>query len=76
MSSFPKLLTVDEVAKIFRVSKASIYRMLDSGMLTHYKINGGLRFAESDIIGYLELVKHKPWNEKFLIAPHKSHPKR
>lgn len=76
MTKIPQLFTVEEVAKIFRVSKSSIYRMLDSGMLTHYKISGGIRFAESDILGFLDLVKHKPWNERFHIAPNKSHSRK
>ena len=70
----PMLLTVDEVAELFRVSKNSIYRMVQSGMLPFYKIGGAMRFAESDILAFLEHVKHKPWNEKFYIEPHKSHP--
>lgn len=46
--------------------------MTQSGMLQFYMISGGMRFAESDMLVFLENVKHKSWNEKFYIAPHKS----
>jgi len=70
--NLPNLMTVDEVSKLFKVSKNSVYRMVQSGMLPFYKIGGVMRFDEADMSNFLELVKHKPWNEKFYIAPNKS----
>ena len=61
------LLTVDEVAGLFRISKSSVYRMIDSGMLTFYKVGGVMRFDEADMLAFLETVKHKPWNDKFYV---------
>jgi excisionase family DNA binding protein len=73
MNSLPELMTVDEVGQLFKVSKNSIYRMTQSGMLPFYKIGGSMRFAKKDMLEFLESVKHEPWNKKFYIAPHKSH---
>jgi len=72
MKNLPKLLTADEVAEFFRVSRTSVYRMVESGMLTHYKIGGAMRFDEADLFKFLESVKHKPWNEKFFVNKNKS----
>lgn len=66
MSQLPILLTVNEVAEFFKISKSSVYRMVESGMLQHYKIRGAMRFDEKDLLHYLELVRHKPWDEKFM----------
>jgi len=42
MASFDQLreqkLTVIEVARILRVSKMSVYRLLESGALRHYRV--------------------------------------
>lgn len=44
-----ELLTVIEVAKILRVSKATVYRMINSGHLKAYRIGGGFRLKSTDI---------------------------
>lgn len=72
---FPKLLTIDEVAKLFRVSKATVYRMIESRILPFYKVTRAIRFAEEDVLKYLESQRVKPRDEWFFEAPHKSHPK-
>lgn len=72
----PKLLTVDEVAEIFRVSKPTIYRMIQSRILPFYKIGGALRFKETEVLEYLESQRVKPAEEWFYVAPHKSHPRK
>jgi len=72
---FPKLLTIDEVAKLFRVSKATVYRMIESRILPFYKVTRAIRFAEEDVLKYLESQRVKPKNEWFFDAPHKSHPR-
>lgn len=70
------LLTIDEVAAIFRVSKATVYRMIESRLIPFYKIGRAIRFSESEIATYLESQRVKAKNEWFLEAPHKSHPKK
>lgn len=70
-----KLLTVDEVAKLFRISKASVYRMVESRIIPFYKISGVLRFKEEDLLIYLESQRVKPKDEWFYLEKHKSHPR-
>lgn len=43
-------LTVDEVTKILRVSRQTIYNLCKLGKLPHFKVGTKLRFHKSDII--------------------------
>lgn len=74
--SLPTLLTIDEVAQLFRVSKATVYRMIESRLIPFYKISRAIRFSEEEVIAYLEEQRVKPKNEWFFEAPNKSHPKQ
>ena len=71
----PKLLIIDEVAEMFRVSKPTIYRMVESRLIPFYRLRGGLRFKEDEVLAYLEAQRVKPKEEWFYEAPHKAHPK-
>lgn len=42
-------LTVEEVAKILRVSRQTIYVLCREGKLPHFKVGTKLRFKKSDI---------------------------
>lgn len=42
-------LTVDEVARILRVSRQTIYVLCREGKLPHFKVGTKLRFKKSDI---------------------------
>ena len=42
-------LTVDEVAKILRVSRQTIYVLCRKGELPHFKVGTKLRFKKQDI---------------------------
>jgi putative molybdopterin biosynthesis protein len=42
-------LTVDEVAKILRVSRQTIYVLCKEGKIPHFKVGSKLRFKETDI---------------------------
>ena len=53
-----RLLTIDELAKIFRVSTRTIYRMLDDEELPFaIKLKGTWRFPENDVYAWLESHK-------------------
>jgi len=43
-------LTVDEVSKILRVSRQTIYVLCREGKLPHFKVGTKLRFKKSDIV--------------------------
>jgi len=47
------LITPDEVASILRMSKSSIYRIIEKREIPFYKISGSLRFKKSDIENYI-----------------------
>ncbi len=70
-----KLLTVDEIAAMFRVSKTTVYRIVESRLIPFYRLGGKLRFKEDEVLAYLEAQRVKPKNEWFYEASHKAHPK-
>lgn len=49
ISNDNSLLTAVEVAKILRVSKATVYRMVQQNQLKAYRIGGSIRFKQADI---------------------------
>ncbi|MDD2656851.1 MAG: helix-turn-helix domain-containing protein [Patescibacteria group bacterium] len=57
-----QILKIGEVAVILRISKPTIYRMVESGRIPAYKIGGSLRFKLAEISTYLEKCKIKPAN--------------
>lgn len=48
-----KLLTVDEIATLMRVSKMTVYRLIHSGELEAIRIGRSFRVAEQTVSGYL-----------------------
>lgn len=50
-------ITPDELAEIFKISKSSIYRLIDKRQIPFFKIGGKLRFAQRDVDNYLENVR-------------------
>ena len=49
----PNLLTPDEVAELLRVSKTSIYRLVERREIRFYRVCGLLRFDRSDVTHFL-----------------------
>ncbi len=54
-----KLYTTDELAKVFNISKPTVYRIIMSRKITFYKVKGSIRFSENDVLKYLEENKIK-----------------
>jgi len=54
------LITPVELADALRVSKATIYRLIDSRRIPFHKIGGVIRFTQEDISMYLNMSKIKP----------------
>lgn len=48
-----KLITLEELASILRLSKASVYRLVGQRKIPFYKISGSLRFKTADIDKYI-----------------------
>ena len=47
------ILTMKEAAEYLRVSRATMYKIIESGGLPAYKVNGTLRFEFSEIKAYI-----------------------
>lgn len=49
------LITVSEAAKLLRLSRRTVERLVGRGVLPFYTlpIRGGLRFARADVLGWL-----------------------
>jgi excisionase family DNA binding protein len=53
-NTIQKLMGPDQLADLLSVSKASVYRLTESGKIPHYKVGRSLRFDMSDVVTYLE----------------------
>ena len=49
-----RFLTVAEVAKVMRVSKMTVYRLVHSGELTAVRVGRSFRVPETAVNAYLE----------------------
>jgi excisionase family DNA binding protein len=47
------LLTFQETTQILRVSRATLYRLLESGQLVGHKVGRGWRFYKADIHSFV-----------------------
>ena len=56
----PNLLTPDEVAELLRVSKTSIYRLVERREIRFYRVCGLLRFDRSDVTHFLSAGSVEP----------------
>lgn len=48
-----QLLTVEELGAYLKISKSSVYRMIERRLIRFYKIRSGLRFDITDVEKYL-----------------------
>jgi excisionase family DNA binding protein len=53
VGSLPSLLTIDEVAEILRLSKTSVYRLVERRELPFCRVGRSLRFTRTDLDAYL-----------------------
>ena len=56
----PKLITPDELARLLRISKAGVYRLVEKRIMPFYKVKGSLRFDQKDVIDYLQGTRIGP----------------
>ena len=52
-----ELLTIEDVAKLLRVSPSTVRRLQQGRRLPFIKIGGSVRFAKDDIIDFLKKVR-------------------
>ena len=53
-SSIPTLLTPKEAAVLLRISKASLYRLVETRAIPFHRVGRGLRFANEDLKAFLD----------------------
>jgi len=49
-----ELLTPDELAKMLKISRRGVYRLMASRKIRFHKVRGGVRFDMNDILAYLQ----------------------
>jgi excisionase family DNA binding protein len=54
------LFTPSEAAELLRLSKASIYRLVEKRAIPFYRVSGSLRFAQKDLEEYLARGRVEP----------------
>ena len=52
-NTLPNMLTPDDLAGILRISKTSVYRLVERRRIPFFRVGGSLRFAKSDVLAYL-----------------------
>ena len=55
----PGFMTVMEVAKVMRVSKMTVYRLVHSGEIPSVRLGRSFRIAKKDVEAYLENAKYE-----------------
>lgn len=55
-----KLFKVKEAAKLLRISRATLYRLMKQGVVRAIKIGGTVLFKESDLNDLIERSAHAP----------------
>jgi excisionase family DNA binding protein len=52
-----EILTIAEVAKLFKISVSGVRRLYQQRLIPFIKIGGSVRFAQSDLMSYLQRVR-------------------
>jgi excisionase family DNA binding protein len=55
-----EILTIPEVARYLKISKAKIYYLVQRREIPHFKIGRNVRVRESDLMKWLEKQKAQP----------------
>jgi putative molybdopterin biosynthesis protein len=53
---FEQSMTVEEVAKLLRVSRQTIYNMIRAGKIPHFRVGNKVRFNRADIEAMMKPV--------------------
>jgi excisionase family DNA binding protein len=48
-----EFLTRDDVARLLKISRATVYRLVETRRLPFYKIGNSLRFDKQDVLAFL-----------------------
>lgn len=54
------LMTPKDLALFLKVSNTTIYRIIEGRKISFYKVNGGIRFKQTDIEAYMNANRFEP----------------
>ena len=57
MEETPRLLTIEETAKLLRISKATLHRLMADKQITPVRIGGRTLFDKKDLESFIEKSK-------------------
>ena len=49
-NTLPNMLTPDDLARYFRISKTGVYRLVEKRLIPFYRVGGSLRFSKNDTL--------------------------
>lgn len=52
-----KLLTIKEASQVLSISQSKLYELVERKEICHRRIGGAIRFADADIVEFLESAK-------------------
>jgi excisionase family DNA binding protein len=55
------LLTLDDVARLLRLSKVTVYRLVERGLFPVYRLGRRLRFSRVQVAEYLRRMSHNDY---------------
>ena len=61
-----RFLTIDELSKLLKISKKSIYDLVYTKRIVYTKVGNRLRFREDLVYSWLEEKTHIPFGSKML----------
>ena len=64
-----EILTTEEVCKLLRLSRQTIYKLVDQGKLPGTKVGQSYKFLKSDLIGFLRGGGAQQIQELKLLGP-------
>lgn len=67
LKGYPTALTVDEVAKILRVSTKTTYKLIDEKALPAIKVGRAFRISKADVINFMRRRDKESSNPKCVV---------
>jgi len=55
-----EFITPNELARLLRISKAGVYRLVDKRQIPFHKVMGSLRFDKEDVMSFLQQNRIAP----------------
>lgn len=56
LSEYPDILTTEEVCKLLKVSKNTIYKLIHSGQLKARKVTRHYRIPKSELLHFIGII--------------------